>query len=246
MLQNVIIAKFFQYLAQIQVTNFRRYFAWLTWIPSSYCVMYSLWTSYPSDKPNRQGVRIKQPLNFLQVLTATSRWKYRFSSEHRSQTTSSPVSTWMGDRLGIPGAVSFYLFHWILLKTKVIKSQGVSIKQCVNFFQVLTATSRWKYRFSSEHRSQTTSSPVSTWMGDRLGIPGAVSVLKLLYTFFVLIAHRWSKVRPPFDVDLNRATLVNALSPESERKSSCVRSGIRTHAHIRGPENPTPDTYSLR
>ena len=42
-----------------------------------------------------------------------------------------------------------------------------------------TAISRWIYRFSSDHRSQAASSPVSTWMGDRLGIPGAVDVLAL-------------------------------------------------------------------
>ena len=41
--------------------------------------------------------------------TAIPRWKYRFSSDHRSQATSGSVSTWMGDRLGIPSAVDFYL-----------------------------------------------------------------------------------------------------------------------------------------
>ena len=42
--------------------------------------------------------------------TAIPRWKYRFSSDHRSQATSGSVSTWMGDRLGIPSAVDFFLF----------------------------------------------------------------------------------------------------------------------------------------
>ena len=53
------------------------------------------------------------PFNLVRVrdlssATAIPRWKHRFSSEHRSQATSGPVSTWMGDRLGIPGAVDFF------------------------------------------------------------------------------------------------------------------------------------------
>ena len=52
---------------------------------------------------------------FNPVLSSTviSRWKHRFSSDHRSWATSSPVSTWMGDRLGIPGAVGFSLLRHI-------------------------------------------------------------------------------------------------------------------------------------
>ena len=46
----------------------------------------------------------------LLLSTAIPRWKYRFSSDHRSQATSGSVSTWMGDRLGIPSAVDFFLF----------------------------------------------------------------------------------------------------------------------------------------
>ena len=41
--------------------------------------------------------------------TTIPRWIYRFSSDHRSQAASGPVSTWMGDRLGIPGVVGFLL-----------------------------------------------------------------------------------------------------------------------------------------
>ena len=36
--------------------------------------------------------------------------KYRFSSDHRSQARSGEVSTWMGDRLGIPRVVDFFPF----------------------------------------------------------------------------------------------------------------------------------------
>ena len=35
---------------------------------------------------------------------------YRFSSDHRSQAASGAVSTWMGDRLGIPRAVALLYF----------------------------------------------------------------------------------------------------------------------------------------
>ena len=49
------------------------------------------------------------------VSTAIPRWKYRFSSDHRSQATSGEVSTWMGDRLGIPRAVDFFCFSFPFL-----------------------------------------------------------------------------------------------------------------------------------
>ena len=42
--------------------------------------------------------------------TAIPRWIYQFSFDHWSQATSGPVSTWMGDRLGTPGAVGFLFF----------------------------------------------------------------------------------------------------------------------------------------
>ena len=42
--------------------------------------------------------------------TTTSQKKYLFSSDHRSQTLQSEVSTWMGDRLGIPRVVGFKCF----------------------------------------------------------------------------------------------------------------------------------------
>ena len=43
--------------------------------------------------------------------TAIPRWIYQFSFDHWSQATSGPVSTWMGDRLGTPGAVGFLLLN---------------------------------------------------------------------------------------------------------------------------------------
>ena len=43
--------------------------------------------------------------------TAIPRWIYQFSFDHWSQATSGPVSTWMGDRLGTPGAVGFFLLY---------------------------------------------------------------------------------------------------------------------------------------
>ena len=42
--------------------------------------------------------------------TAISRWKHQFSSDPWSEATLSPVSTWMGDRLGTRGAVGILLF----------------------------------------------------------------------------------------------------------------------------------------
>ena len=42
--------------------------------------------------------------------TAIPRRKYPVSLAPGSQATSGPVSTWMGDRLGIPGAVDFFFF----------------------------------------------------------------------------------------------------------------------------------------
>ena len=45
--------------------------------------------------------------------TAIPRRKYPVSLAPGSQATSGPVSTWMGDRLGIPGAVDFFLFSCV-------------------------------------------------------------------------------------------------------------------------------------
>ena len=47
-------------------------------------------------------------LDSLLLPTTISRWIYRFSSDHRSQAASSLVSTWMGDRLGIPSVVGIF------------------------------------------------------------------------------------------------------------------------------------------
>ena len=51
---------------------------------------------------------------------AISLWKQRFSSDHRSYSTSSPVSILMGDRLGIPNDVSFLCSHLTRYITTVI------------------------------------------------------------------------------------------------------------------------------
>ena len=42
-------------------------------------------------------------------LTAISRWTYHCPSDQWSQATSSPLSTWIGDGLGIGGAVSTFV-----------------------------------------------------------------------------------------------------------------------------------------
>lgn len=49
-----------------------------------------------------------------QVILSTSipARKHRFSSDHRSQARQGQVSTWMGDRLGIPGDVGLSLFFF--------------------------------------------------------------------------------------------------------------------------------------
>ena len=41
----------------------------------------------------------------------------------------------------------------------------------------LTAIPRWEYGFPSDQPSQATLGPLSTWIGDGLGIEGAVSIL---------------------------------------------------------------------
>ncbi len=61
----------------------------------------------------------------------------------------------------------------LLLGTYVMK-QFHKIKICPEI--LTTAIPRWKYQFSSDHCSQATLGPVSTWMGDRLGTPGAVVI----------------------------------------------------------------------
>ena len=52
-------------------------------------------------------IKYKGPQKPFPSPTTIPRWIYRFSSDHRSQAASGPVSTWMGDRLGIPGVVGF-------------------------------------------------------------------------------------------------------------------------------------------
>ena len=56
--------------------------------------------------------------------TAIPRRKYPVSLAPGSQATSGPVSTWMGDRLGIPGAVDFLLF--ILYACNIVNNYIIS------------------------------------------------------------------------------------------------------------------------
>ena len=50
--------------------------------------------------------------------------------------------------------------------------------------QMSTAISPWQHQFSSDHWSQARLRPVSTWMGDRLGIQVAVDLLRGRSEFF--------------------------------------------------------------
>ena len=50
-----------------------------------------------------------RPMIHLLVSNCHTTLVYRFPSDHRSQATSGVVSTWMGDRLGTPRAVAFFL-----------------------------------------------------------------------------------------------------------------------------------------
>ena len=55
-----------------------------------------------------KGAAIKSILFDLNLSSATiPSGKNRFSSDHRSQARLGQVSTWMGDRLGIPGVADF-------------------------------------------------------------------------------------------------------------------------------------------
>ena len=57
---------------------------------------------------------------------------YRFSSDHRSQVLSGGVSTWLGDRLGIPRVVDFLDIYF-----GVISHFLVSLLFCFGFFVVV-------------------------------------------------------------------------------------------------------------
>jgi hypothetical protein len=48
------------------------------------------------------------------LATTMPLWKYRFSSDHWSQAAFHPVSTWMGDHQGTPGAVGSTFFSHFL------------------------------------------------------------------------------------------------------------------------------------
>ena len=75
------------------------------WPPTATACPVDDWLRW-SWPPTRMSIRT--PSQLWQMSTAIPRWKYRFSSDHRSQATSGEVSTWMGDRLGILRAVDFF------------------------------------------------------------------------------------------------------------------------------------------
>ena len=77
------------------------------------------------------GLECSQPsqnskIFLTQMSTAIPHWKHQFSSDHWSQAMSGSVSTWMGDRLGIPGAVDiiFLYAHVQIFKKKCLKPFG--------------------------------------------------------------------------------------------------------------------------
>ena len=58
--------------------------------------------------------------------------------------------------------------------------------------RVSTAIPRWKYAIPSDLASQATLGPLSTWIGDGLGIVGAVDVLPFLASFFSTVLTFWA------------------------------------------------------
>ena len=78
---------------------------------------------------------------------------------------------------------------WLICETSIIQFQISAVYMFGFWFKTLPAAIPcWTYQFSSDHWSQATLGPDSTWMGDRLGTPGAAG-----FFFFLLIKNR---VRP--------------------------------------------------
>lgn len=81
--------------------------------------------------------------------------------------------------------------HSILIKRRkkkspVLNRKGkISLMKCrnslISCFCLPTAIPCWKYRFSSDHRSQAASGAVSTWEGDHLGTPRVVGIFLFIY-----------------------------------------------------------------
>ena len=93
-----------------------------------------------------------------------------------------------------------------------------------------TAISRWIYQFSSDHWSQAASSPVSTWMGDRLGTRGAVGILFSI--FFKNFAFSGCKIRGPIVLALRRlfrfrALYINEWNFASELQLSSLSASLK-------------------
>ena len=79
-------------------------------------------------------------------------------------------------------------FYSLLIFKMVLVVQNVHHIPQLSAFLPATAIPRWKYQFSSDHWSQATLGQVSTWMGDRLGTPGAVVFFQELYNTFSLLS----------------------------------------------------------
>jgi hypothetical protein len=68
--------------------------------------------------------------------------------------------------------VTLLRLHYTTHKATQIVRSSTGVSQAVT---LLTAIPRWKYAIPSDLASQATLGRVSTWIGDGLGIPGAVS-----------------------------------------------------------------------
>ena len=91
-----------------------------------------------------------------------------------------------------------------------------------------TAISRWIYQFSSDHWSQAASSPVSTWMGDRLGTRGAVGIsfCEISPVIKSMTLHE-KKKRKRKKFDANSTQCSQAVThPSTNRAQHCLTSVI--------------------
>ncbi len=210
-------------------------------------------------------------ISLQQMSATTPGWIYQFSSDHWSQAAKGSVSTWMGDRLGIPSvagltfsfctAQNWQIFnilhpsrhgfqiqvdHWMTHVDRALRSpltskfgvhnfqlprlyacemtrcqdttdcsscfngrqgscplficcsaqqqqlNGTKVRACDRVEDqdchwgaewMSATTPGWKYQFTSDHWSQAAMGSVSTWMGDRLGIPSVAG------SFFFVSAH---------------------------------------------------------
>jgi hypothetical protein len=88
------------------------------------------YTTHKATQIVRSSTGVSQAVT---LLTAIPRWKYAIPSDLASQATLGRVSTWIGDGLGIPGAVSndfFAMFkeHKLLLRLLAITEVNMLIR----------------------------------------------------------------------------------------------------------------------